>query len=307
MNSKLATTIQFNPSCNERLKNLCGPCNEHLQTLENHFDVKILQKSNQFQITGDKTPRGEVKSVLEQLYRKAETPLTKEDIQGSVVKSVKLKQEIHTRKKILSGRTDRQNEFIKKLNSKTLNFAIGPAGTGKTYLSVAKSVEALEQFKVDRLVFVRPAVDAGEKLGFLPGDMVDKVLPYLRPIYDALYEMLGMDEVQKLISQDVIEIAPLAYMRGRTLNNAFILLDEAQNTTPAQMKMFLTRLGHGSRVVINGDVTQTDLPKGTPSGLAHAVKLISKIKDVGVTHFSAKDVVRHSLVAKIIDAYDSQG
>jgi len=212
---------------------------------------------------------------------------------------------IHTRNRQLLAKNPKQAQFITALDKHVVNFAIGPAGTGKTYLSVAKAVEALEQAKTERLVFVRPAVEAGEKLGFLPGDMVDKVLPYLRPIYDALYDMLGVETVEKLVEKDTIEIAPLAFMRGRTLNDAFIILDEAQNTTIPQMRMFLTRLGFGSKMVITGDMTQTDLPTNTQSGLKHAVKLMKPFKEVGLTEFDATDVVRHQLVSKIIQAYDN--
>lgn len=211
---------------------------------------------------------------------------------------------IQTRHKTLLAKNINQSNFIELLTKKELNFAVGPAGTGKTYLSVAKAVEAFETAKVERMVFVRPAVEAGEKLGFLPGDMVDKVLPYLRPIYDALYSLLGVESVEKLIQNDAIEIAPLAFMRGRTLNDAFIILDEAQNSTITQMKMFLTRMGYGSRMVVTGDVTQSDLPPGVCSGLAHAMTLLKSFKEVGITKFENSDVVRHALVGKIIAMYE---
>lgn len=308
MSTTPALVFKLDPEDNSKLNNLCGPCNEHLKLIEQYYDVNIANQSHIFTVSGASLPtRQHVFNLLHQLFNDSQQPLTQENLY-LMLKDVPItnnanKQEIHTKNKRLTGKTPTQHAFIQALERYTLNFAIGPAGTGKTYLSVAKGVEALESAKVQRLVFVRPAVEAGERLGFLPGDMIDKVLPYLRPIYDALYELLGVERVQKLIQEDSIEIAPLAFMRGRTLNNAFIILDEAQNTTIAQMKMFLTRLGFGSRMVITGDATQTDLPKSTPSGLTHAIKLMKHIDDIHVTHFSAKDVVRHNLVAKIISAY----
>jgi phosphate starvation-inducible PhoH-like protein len=213
-------------------------------------------------------------------------------------------QPIKLSRKTILPRSNRQADYLTSINQHQIIFAVGPAGTGKTYLAVAKAIECFEKAEVQRLIFVRPAVEAGEKLGFLPGDLVEKVLPYLRPIYDALYEMIGFKETQKLIQADVIEILPLAFMRGRTLNEAFIILDEAQNTTIPQMKMFLTRMGFGSKTVVTGDMTQVDLPKGTPSGLAHAVKLLADIDKIGVHRFTSREVVRHPLVSRIIDCYD---
>lgn len=209
-------------------------------------------------------------------------------------------------RKSLSALNSKQALFLDSINKHDITFAIGPAGTGKTYLAVAKAIECLEKGEVDRLIFVRPAVEAGEKLGFLPGDLVEKVLPYLRPIYDALYEMIGFKESQKMIQTDIIEVLPLAFMRGRTLNESFIILDEAQNTTIMQMKMFLTRMGFGSKTVITGDPTQIDLPKGMDSGLLHAVNLFAKIPEISIHHFSSKEVVRHPLVSKIVDCYDNE-
>ena len=209
-------------------------------------------------------------------------------------------------RKIITARNARQADYLNSIDTHDLTFAVGPAGTGKTYLAVAKGIQYFERGEVQRLVFVRPAVEAGEKLGFLPGDLVEKVLPYLRPIYDALYEMIGFKDAQKLIQSDVIEVLPLAFMRGRTLNEAFIILDEAQNATIMQMKMFLTRIGFGSKTVVTGDMTQVDLPKGTDSGLAHAVKLFEPIDEISIHHFTSKEVVRHPLVARIIDCYDAQ-
>ncbi len=208
-------------------------------------------------------------------------------------------------RKTISARNTKQDDYLKSIDNFDLTFAVGPAGTGKTYLAVAKAIQSFEKGEVQRLVFVRPAVEAGEKLGFLPGDLVEKVLPYLRPIYDALYEMIGFKETQKLIQTDVIEVLPLAFMRGRTLNEAFIILDEAQNATIMQMKMFLTRIGFGSKTVVTGDMTQVDLPKGTDSGLAHAVKLLAPIDGISINQFTSREVVRHPLVAKIIDCSDT--
>jgi phosphate starvation-inducible PhoH-like protein len=209
-------------------------------------------------------------------------------------------------RKSISPRNDKQAAFLESIQKNDLSFAVGPAGTGKTYLAVAKAIEHFEKGDVHRLIFVRPAVEAGEKLGFLPGDLVEKVLPYLRPIYDALYDMIGFKETQKLIQTDVIEVLPLAFMRGRTLNEAFIILDEAQNTTPLQMKMFLTRMGFGSKTVVTGDMTQVDLPKGLPSGLSHAIHLLHHLDGIGIFHFTSKEIVRHPLISTIINRYDEE-
>lgn len=210
-------------------------------------------------------------------------------------------------RKTIAGRNEKQIKYLKSIDTQDITFAVGPAGTGKTYLAVAKAIECFEKGEVQRLIFVRPAVEAGEKLGFLPGDLVEKVLPYLRPVYDALYEMIGFKEAQKLINSDVIEILPLAFMRGRTLNESFIILDEAQNTTIPQMKMFLTRMGFASKIVINGDTTQVDLPKGTVSGLEHAIKTLKGLKEIGIYNFTSQEVVRHPLISKIVDCYDNKG
>lgn len=213
---------------------------------------------------------------------------------------------LHLGRKTISPRNTKQNEYLQGIDQHDLTFSVGPAGTGKTYLAVAKAIDYFSKGEVQRLIFVRPAVEAGEKLGFLPGDLVEKVLPYLRPIYDALYEMIGFKETQKLLQSDVIEILPLAFMRGRTLNESFVILDEAQNTTIMQMKMFLTRIGFGSKAVVTGDMTQVDLPKGTESGLAHAVKLLKSIDNIGIYSFTSREVVRHPLVSKIIDRYEEE-
>ncbi|WP_162262305.1 PhoH family protein [Legionella worsleiensis] len=248
----------------------------------------------------------ELKHVLTSLYSLSKKPiniitlrsLINEDYQSAMTHHIKLS------RKSISARNNKQAAFLDSIDQCDITFAVGPAGTGKTYLAVSKAIECFEKGEVQRLIFVRPAVEAGEKLGFLPGDLVEKVLPYLRPIYDALYEMIGFKETQKLIQSDIIEVLPLAFMRGRTLNESFIILDEAQNTTVMQMKMFLTRMGFGSKTVITGDITQVDLPKGTESGLAHAIKLFKKIPEISINTFTSKEVVRHPLVSQIIDCYD---
>lgn len=298
------TVIELMPNCNQRLNNLCGPLNCHIKKVEQHFNISIQQKSNLFQLFGDTQKKKQAADLLNILYKNASIPLTDEIFYQHLTQKKVNKTMIHTKKINLSPKNETQKNYLDALNQYPLTFAIGPAGTGKTYLAVARAVEAFTRGEVKRLVFVRPAVEAGEKLGFLPGDLVEKVLPYLRPIYDALYEMLGFEEVEKLVQKNIIEIAPLAYMRGRTLNDAFIILDEAQNTTPPQMKMFLTRLGFGSTAVITGDITQTDLPQNTISGLSHAISLIKHLDDIALIEFSVKEVVRHPLVSKIIAAYE---
>lgn len=310
MSSQSSTVnISFDPINNARLANLCGPCNENLQQIEDHFNVTIYQHSNVFYIDGPQQVAMRAKQCLDKLYQATanETLLNPEKIfriLSSGEKSMMSDLVIRTRHKVIKPLNTHQHDYLNNIKHHDINFAIGPAGTGKTYLAVACAVQALEQGDVERLIFVRPAVEAGEKLGFLPGDIEEKVLPYLRPIYDALYEMLGFNDAQKLINKDIIEIAPLAFMRGRTLNDAFIILDEAQNTTEAQMQMFLTRLGFGSTAVITGDITQIDLPHGSRSGLNHAVEVIKNIDRISITRFSAKDAVRHPLVNEIIRAYD---
>lgn len=296
-------TLELTPRCNLKLQNLCGPQNENLKLLEQLLKVQISQNSHRFQIKGIKKQRDLLETGLFQLYQNALTPLSTEDIHLTVKQLLTM-----TKSKdnhlIPKAKNKAQQHYLDAISKNVMTFGVGPAGTGKTYLAVLKAVQALKLGEVERLIFVRPAVEAGEKLGFLPGDMLDKVLPYLRPVYDALYSLLGVNEVQKLIQSNVIEIAPLAYMRGRTLNDAFVILDEAQNTTIEQMKMFLTRLGFGSSLVITGDITQTDLPNSIQSGLSHAMKRLTNIENIAVIHFSANDVVRHPLVTKIINAYD---
>ncbi|RMX03395.1 PhoH family protein [Legionella jordanis] len=247
------------------------------------------------------------KQVIKQLHKLADRPIQAETVNSFLANKDPKKvmsQSIKMSRKTILPRNHKQADYLDSINKHDITFAVGPAGTGKTYLAVSKAIEAFEKGEVQRLVLVRPAVEAGEKLGFLPGDLVEKVLPYLRPIYDALYEMIGFKETQKLIQSDVIEVLPLAFMRGRTLNEAFIILDEAQNTTIPQMKMFLTRMGFGSKTVITGDVTQIDLPKGTESGLLHAAKLLAHIPEISIHYFSSREVVRHPLVSRIIDSYD---
>jgi len=316
---KLTSSIQFEllPADNHRLANLCGPANKHISQLEEYYDVNINCRSNNFEISGDGRRLKSVKSVIQTLYNVAgnETlsPATVQlylndniDDAGSVSVDDTTSEGITTRSRHgrIKGRGKSQQRYLEQIKTHDLTIGVGPAGTGKTYLAVASAVEALENDLVDRLILVRPAVEAGERLGFLPGDLAQKIDPYLRPMYDALFEMMGQQKVAKCIERNVIEIAPLAYMRGRTLNDAFIILDEAQNTTIDQMKMFLTRIGFGSKAVVTGDISQVDLPRDKTSGLRHALKLLSDIEDVGITEFQKGDIVRHPLVKKIVHAYE---
>lgn len=309
--------IALEPADNHRLANLCGQFDEHLRHLERRLGVEINNRGNLFQVIGDDKAVKEAYRLLQKLYAATEKEsLSPQSIhlylQGSNLNSYEQDEvsatvkeiTVHTQKASIKGRGPNQNRYLLNIRSHDVNFGIGPAGTGKTYLAVACAVEALEQEKVRRIVLVRPAVEAGERLGFLPGDMAQKIDPYLRPLYDALYEMLGFDRVSKLIDQHVIEVAPLAFMRGRTLNESFIILDEAQNTTVEQMKMFLTRIGFGSTAVVTGDVTQTDLPNNNQSGLRHVTKVLKNVKGISFNFFSADDVVRHPLVQRIVIAYD---
>lgn len=320
--SSNVTSIQFEltPADNQRLVNLCGPVNQHLQQIEEFYDVKISCRSNQFEVSGEGRRLKVVKNAVLTLYNVAgHETLTAETVQlylndnsqddFSSFKSVDTDDEIgnegiKNRRGLIRGRGKSQQQYLEQIKTNDLTIGVGPAGTGKTYLAVASAVEALENDLVDRLILVRPAVEAGERLGFLPGDLAQKIDPYLRPMYDALFEMLGQQKVAKYIERNIIEIAPLAYMRGRTLNDAFIILDEAQNTTIDQMKMFLTRIGFGSKSVITGDITQVDLPRDKTSGLRHALKILSDIEGVGITQFQKDDIVRHPLVKKIVHAYE---
>ncbi|MCL7461184.1 PhoH family protein [Pseudomonas sp. NW5] len=297
-----------------RFANLCGPFDEHLRLIEQRLDVEIRNRGNQFELVGDSERCRIVERLLQRLYREAQaSTLSAETVhlflQESGLEELALPSQtaqvtVRTRKMHITPRGTNQQRYVRAIQENDINFGIGPAGTGKTYLAVACAVEALEREQVRRILLVRPAVEAGEKLGFLPGDLAQKIDPYLRPLYDALYEMLGFEQVAKLIEKQVIEIAPLAYMRGRTLNNSFIILDESQNTTLEQMKMFLTRIGFGSTAVITGDITQVDLPRGTKSGLAHVIDVLRDVPGISFTHFKAKDVVRHPLVQRIVEAYD---
>lgn len=291
------------------LANLCGVLHQNLRLIEKILHVQIKPRQDEIVVIGHSMSSiDRAKDALVKLHPFARNPISPQTIMSLIEdkeSNSNMNQDIRLSRKIIHARNEKQAEYLKGIDTFDLNFAVGPAGTGKTYLAVAKAIEAFETGEVQRLVFVRPAVEAGEKLGFLPGDLVEKVLPYLRPIYDALYEMIGFKEAQKLIQSDVIEVLPLAFMRGRTLNEAFIILDEAQNTTIPQMKMFLTRIGFGSKTVVTGDTTQVDLPKGTDSGLIHAVGILKPLKEIGIYRFSTKEVVRHPLVSRIIDCYDT--
>ncbi|MDH5518326.1 MAG: PhoH family protein [Gammaproteobacteria bacterium] len=309
------TSILLEPANNMRLANLCGPMNQHLREIEKRTGVEITHLSNEFKVSGDAKVIIRVSELLKDLYASTEKETLKaESLHLSLQQMLNDKYSsemelgagtVNIRRGAIKGRGEHQREYLANLSKYDVTFGVGPAGTGKTYLAVAAAVQALEQEKVQRLVLVRPAVEAGEKLGFLPGDLAQKVDPYIRPIYDALYEMLGFQQVNKLIENNVIEIAPLAYMRGRSLNESFIILDEAQNTTVEQMKMFLTRFGYGSKVVVTGDITQIDLPKDKKSGLKHAVDVLKNIDAIGFTYFDSKDVVRHAMVQKIVEAFES--
>jgi phosphate starvation-inducible PhoH-like protein len=281
-----------------------------LRTIELALDVKIAHRHEQFKVDGHKAKATRAMEVLQALYERAAKAITPEQVQLMLAGDSGMEEEdiptLQTRRTDLRPRTPTQAAYLDNIAAHDISFGIGPAGTGKTYLAVACAVDALERSAVQRIVLTRPAVEAGEKLGFLPGDLGQKVDPYLRPLYDALYDLMGFDRVQKAFERNAIEIAPLAFMRGRTLNNAFVILDEAQNTTPEQMKMFLTRIGFGAKAVVTGDVSQIDLPKGQLSGLIDAERVLKRVKGISVTRFTSADVVRHPLVARIVDAYDAQ-
>ncbi|MGE8500843.1 PhoH family protein [Ectopseudomonas oleovorans] len=297
-----------------RFANLCGQFDEHLRLIEERLGLEIRNRGNQFELLGDAEKAQAAEQLLRKLYRETKASELSPDLvhlylQESGVEELvnpsNLPQvTLRTRKGVIKPRGANQQRYVKSILDHDINFGIGPAGTGKTYLAVACAVDALEREQVRRILLVRPAVEAGEKLGFLPGDLAQKIDPYLRPLYDALYEMLGFEHVAKLIEKQVIEVAPLAYMRGRTLNNSFIILDESQNTTVEQMKMFLTRIGFGSTAVITGDITQVDLPRGTKSGLTHVIDVLRDVPGISFTHFKPKDVVRHPLVQRIVEAYE---
>ena len=310
-----SASLELNPNDADILIRFVGKLNENLKIVEKTFKVKIFQNGNRISISGDEENTKRASSAIKDLYASTSngSELSKEQIQMVINKNIDpnpdvisedLKDQIiRTPKKIIKPRGNNQNNYISNMVKYEVNFGVGPAGTGKTYLAVAKAVEMLVNEDVKKIILIRPAVEAGEKLGFLPGDLSQKVDPYLRPLYDALYEMLGFEQVVRLLEKEILEVAPLAYLRGRTLNNAFIIMDESQNTSVDQMKMFLTRMGFGSYAVINGDMTQIDLPKNIESGLSHVLKVLDGLDDIGFTTFNSQDVVRHPLVRKIVDAY----
>ncbi|MNQ22986.1 PhoH-like protein [compost metagenome] len=300
----------FTPLNNSRLGHLCGPLDAHLRRIEDALGVKIAHRHEQFKVDGPKAPAQRAMEVLQALYEIAQRAIDPAVVQLTLAGDGSMSDEdaamLVTRRADLRARTPTQALYLDNIAKHDITFGIGPAGTGKTYLAVACAVDALERAAVQRIVLTRPAVEAGERLGFLPGDLTQKVDPYLRPLYDALYDLMGYEKVQKAFERNVLEIAPLAFMRGRTLNNAFVILDEAQNTSVEQMKMFLTRIGFGAKAVVTGDVSQIDLPKQQLSGLIDAERVLKRVAGIATTHFTSADVVRHPLVAKIVDAYDGQ-
>ncbi len=301
----------FSPPNNTRLSHLCGPTDEHLRTIETALQVKIAHRHEQFKVDGTKANAKRGMEMLQALYEMAARPIEPATVQlmlagdGDMADSAAAA--LKTKRSDLKARTLNQATYLDNIASHDITIAIGPAGTGKTYLAVAMAVDALHRSSVQRIVLTRPAVEAGERLGFLPGDLNQKIDPYLRPLYDALYDLMGFEQVQKAFERQTIEIAPLAFMRGRTLNGAFIILDEAQNTTPEQMKMFLTRIGFGAKAVITGDVSQIDLPKTQLSGLIDAERVLRRVEGIAICRLTSADVVRHPLVARIVDAYDAPG
>jgi phosphate starvation-inducible PhoH-like protein len=307
--------LSLQPIDNARLANFCGTENHHVRYLEQRLQVEIANRGYDFEITGLKSAVKIACMIIEQLFICAATELINTELIHLILQEANVDNEadvfpnespvvIKTKRGLIKGRGRNQQAYLQKILSHDVNFGIGPAGTGKTYLAVACAIEALQTEQVQRIILVRPAVEAGEKLGFLPGDLAQKVDPYLRPLYDALYEMLGYERVEKLLERQVIEVAPLAFMRGRTISHAFIILDEAQNTTPEQIKMFLTRLGFGSTAVITGDVTQIDLPNHQPSGLRQVLNILPAVEGISFTFFNKRDVVRHPLVQRIVAAYE---
>ncbi len=313
------TSLQFllEPADNERLANLCGFLDENFKQIERRFGIEVNNRGNQFQLIGEAVNTTAARQAIEELYTMTENGnVLKADSVHLVTQSLasqltetKAKSKYHdvvitTKRGLIRPKGHNQTRYVERILANDISFGVGPAGTGKTYLAVAAAVDALERQEVRRIILTRPAVEAGERLGFLPGDLAQKIDPYLRPLYDALYEMLGFEKVAKLVEKSVIEIAPLAYMRGRTLNEAFIILDESQNTTAEQMKMFLTRIGFGSKAVITGDITQIDLPRGTKSGLRQAITVLKDVKDISFTFFQSVDVVRHPVVQRVVLAYE---
>ncbi len=323
--SALILRHAFIPPDNARLANLAGSFDEHLRTLAAALDVKLQRRNESFRVEGAKANAERAVALLQQLYGRAALPIGAEELELAILEAMfddgaradaaphpvgaapaadaSPDMRLRTRRSDLAGRTPNQVAYLKNILAHDITFGIGPAGTGKTYLAVACAVDALERNAVQRIILTRPAVEAGERLGFLPGDLAQKVDPYLRPLYDALYELMGLDRVSKAFEKATLEVAPLAFMRGRTLNHAFVILDEAQNTTAEQMKMFLTRIGFGSKAVVTGDVSQIDLPKGSDSGLVEAERILRKVEGIATTHFTSADVVRHPLVARIVEAY----
>jgi phosphate starvation-inducible protein PhoH and related proteins len=315
--SSFSQEITLFPADNQRLSNFCGQLDTHLRQIEQRLHVEIANRSNHFRVSGVDAAVKAACAVMQKLFELSEKEeITPEQVhlslQDSSVDQLLLEAPaqnlppvtIKTKRGVIKGRGQNQQDYLRKILTHDINFGVGPAGTGKTYLAVACAVEALQNETVRRIILVRPAVEAGEKLGFLPGDLAQKVDPYLRPLYDALYDMLGFERVEKLLEKNVIEVAPLAFMRGRTLNDSFIILDEAQNTTTEQIKMFLTRVGFGSTAVITGDVTQIDLPSEKMSGLKHVIKVLKDVEGISFTFFGVRDVVRHPLVQRIVAAYD---
>jgi phosphate starvation-inducible protein PhoH and related proteins len=326
----------FIPSDNTRIAHLCGSLDEHLRSIEAALGVRISRRNESFSVEGSKRHAERAVVLLQELYGRARQPIPAEQLQLSLVQASSDLQAsprvqsrsavadhppleagrrdtapagaeivLHTRRADLAGRTPNQRDYLRNILAHDITFGIGPAGTGKTFLAVACAVDALSRSSVQRIILTRPAVEAGERLGFLPGDLAQKVDPYLRPLYDALYDLMGIDSVTRAFEKGSIEVAPLAFMRGRTLNNAFVILDEAQNTTPEQMKMFLTRIGFGAKAVVTGDVSQIDLPRGQMSGLIDAERLLRRVRGIATTWFTSADVVRHPLVARIVEAYDA--
>ena len=316
MSLHTSTTFVLNPADNSRLATLCGELNSNIKQIESHLKVKIVSKGNLFSINGNKSTTQKARDVLEALYSKIDqnNPITAEQVHMTLTDVKPSSEEereqnvrllITTPKCKVQGQNPSQRHYLRKILTEDINFGIGPAGTGKTYLAVACAAQALSREEVQRIVLVRPAVEAGERLGFLPGDIGQKVDPYLRPLYDALYDMFGFEKVSRLMERNIIELAPLAYMRGRTLNDSFVILDEGQNTTVEQMKMLLTRIGFGSKAVITGDITQIDLPKSVESGLKHAGRVLREIDGISFSYFKPEDVVRHPLVQRIVTAYEA--
>ena len=313
-----SSNIVLEPADNRRLANLCGQFDEHLRQIEVRLGVEINNRGNSFKVIGEGVSIQATEELLRELYKEADSveldpslinlALQQSGVEAYAQTSAEVINdvEVRTQHGNIRGRGPNQKAYLSRIQCHDINFGVGPAGTGKTYLAVASAVAALQQEHVDRIILTRPAVESGERLGFLPGDLSQKIDPYLRPLYDALYEMLGFDYVAKLIEKNVIEVAPLAYMRGRSLNDSFIILDEAQNTTIEQMKMFLTRIGFGSKVIVTGDVTQVDLPRGQLSGLRQVIDVLSDVNEISFTFFKAKDVVRHPLVQRIVTAYEAR-